>query len=525
MMPFDQHMDRPMDRPHSGSGSRRRGQAPRFVSDENILSRRPWYIVGLALLGVSLILRDQVLFVSGLAVLALGVIPEIWYRFCLSDMSVRRELGVDHARIGDETPYIITIENRKLLPLPRLDLDDETPEECRVVGAVMQPSYKTGRAMLTDVFSLWATQRVVRRYRMRLIQRGAYTFGPLRLRSGDPLGILTREEKIDQPARLIVHPLVTPLDRLGLPARAPFGDLATPRQLLTDPLRVAGVRDYVAGDDPRHIHWKASARTGSLHTKVFEPSAHHTLTIFLDLRTFGRNERLFGHGQFVGVDRDLSELAISAAASVASWGLEQGYSVGLCANGTMLTDEDIMWQPRDSDRSGDGAVGTSAGRVLTANTRRSAGRLRIAPSGDGGQAQRVLDALARLVAYVPRPIHDIVTEESHRLPYGSTVVYVGAAEALGGEGVEAFSRLRSAGHSVTLLLTGETPLVTRRLPSFRLGGVATWRQLLGEALAARGLDSDGQPLAASAAPEVESNAPAGASPSQPRLFAHLEARP
>ncbi|HET9981239.1 MAG TPA: DUF58 domain-containing protein [Ktedonobacterales bacterium] len=523
MMPFDQHLDRTA-REQLANNRQRMAPRRRVRLDEKIISRRPWYIVGLALLGVSLVLRDQVLFVSGLAVIALGAIPEFWYRFCLSDMSVRRELGADHAQIGDDVPFIITIENRKLLPLPRLDFDDETPEACRVVGAVMQPSYKTGRAMLTDVFSLWAAQRVVRRYRMRVIQRGAYTFGPLRLRSGDPLGILTREETIDQSARLIVHPLVTPLERLGLAARAPFGDLASPRQLLTDPLRVAGVRQYASGDDPRHIHWKATARTGSLHTKVFEPSAHHTLTIFLDLRTFGRDDRLFGHGQFVGVDRDLSELAISVAASVASWGLEQGYAVGLCANGTMLSDEDLSWRPHES---GDGVTGTDLGGVRPVTTRRSAGRLRIAPSGDGGQSRRVLDALARLVAYIPRPIHDIVVEESHRLPYGSTVVYVGAAEALGGEGVEAFSRLRSAGHSVTLLLTGETPLMTRRLPSYRVGGTATWREMLGEALAARGLDDDGQPLTADNRIDVDANSDAANEaplPPRPRAPIHLEAR-
>ena len=517
MMPFDQHLDRAGVR--DPDHVRRPKLRLSLSTDENILSRRPWYIVGLALLGVSLLLRDQVLFVAGLAVIALGAIPEIWYRFCLSDISVRRELGVDHAQIGDDVPFIITIENRKLLPLPRLDLDDETPEDCRIVGAVMQPSHMTGRATLTNVFSLWAAQRVVRRYHMRVIQRGAYTFGPLLLRSGDPLGMLTREQTIEQFAHLIVHPLVTPLERLGLPARAPFGDLATPRQLLTDPLRIAGVRDYVSGDDPRHIHWKATARTGALHTKVFEPSAHHILTVFLDLRTYGRDERIFGHGQFVGVDHDLSELAISAAASVASWGLEQGYAVGLCANGTMLSDKDLSWRPRDG---GEGARQASIGSARAINSRRSAGRLRIAPSGDGGQSQRMLDALARLVAFVPRPIHDIVVEESHRLPYGSTVVYVGAAEALGGEGVEAFSRLRSAGHSVTLLLTGDTPLVTRRLPSFRLGGVAAWRKLLEAALAEHGLDSDGQPLSAADAQHSAATAP---SPAKSALPQRLEVAP
>lgn len=506
-------------------GERLRRQLRRYANDENILSRRPWYLVGALLMLVSLALRDEILFVSGLAVIALGAIPEIWYRFCLSEVIVRRSLGVDRARLGDEISFTIAIENRKILPLPRLDLDDDVPEDCRIISAVVRPNFKTGRATLTNAFSLWAMQRVTRRYQMRILERGAYTFGPMVLQSGDPFGVLTRQQVIEQPAYLLVHPLVMPLDRFGLPARAPFGDLATTRRLLADPLRVAGVRDYAAGDDPRHIHWKATARTGALHTKVFEPSAHHTLTIFLDLRTFGRDDRLFGHGQFVGVDHDLCELAISAAASVAAWGLEQGYAVGLCANGTMQAHDDLVWRPQAGADGESGASsqladsGVTIGGVRAITARRSAGRLlRIAPASDNGQQLRLMDALARLVAFVPRPIDDIVVEETPRLPYGSTVAYVGAAQALGGEGVEVFSRLRSAGHSVTLLLTGDTPLVTRRLPSLRLGGSAKWRELTREALAERGLDAEGQPLP----PDAPDTSPNG-SGSHPR--ASLEALP
>jgi uncharacterized protein (DUF58 family) len=472
-----------------------RDQVRRYGSrnDENILARRPWYVVGALLMLISLALRDELLFVAGLAILALGAIPEVWYRFCLSEVTVRRHLELGRAEIGDEIPYVITIENRKLLPLPRLDLDDEVPEDTFITGAVVRPSYKTGRARLTNAFSLWAMQRVTRSYRMRVLARGAYTFGPMLLRSGDPLGVLTREAVLEQPARLLVHPLILPLERLGLVARAPFGELATSRRLLADPLRVAGVRDYAPGDDPRHIHWKATARTGVVRTKVFEPSAHHTLTIFLDLRTFGRDDRLFGQGQFVGVDHDLSELAISAAASVASWGLEQGYAVGLCANGMMQAFGDDVSAPTRSAAS-ETTLNVSVGSIPAVNTRRVAGRLRIAPAADAGQLLRLMDALARLVAFVPRSINDIVAEERPRLPYGSTVVYVGAAQALGGDGVAAFHRLRAAGHSVTLLLTGDTPLVTRRLTSLRLGGSATWHELMQGALAERGLDTSGQPL-------------------------------
>jgi hypothetical protein len=71
---------------------------------------------------------------------------------------------------------------------------------------------------------------------------------------------------------------------------------------------------------------------------------------------------------------------------------------------------------------------------------------------------------------------------------------------------------------VTLLLTGDTPLVTRRLPSLRLGGSVKWHELIRGALAERGLDADGQPLP----PDAPEATPEGAA-SHPR--ASLEALP
>ncbi len=116
--------------------------------------------------------------------------------------------------------------------------------------------------------------------------RGVYTFGPAHLRSGDPFGWLVREERILLRETLLVYPLVAPIESFGFPARHPFGERATPRRLLEDPLRVAGVREYVSGDDPRRIHWKATARAGELRSKIYEPSSQHRLFILLDINTY-----------------------------------------------------------------------------------------------------------------------------------------------------------------------------------------------------------------------------------------------
>ena len=53
--------------------------------------------------------------------------------------------------------------------------------------------------------------------------------------------------------------------------------------LFDDPMAPVGVRQYVSGDPFQHIHWKASARTQELQTKVFEPSASYGWLIVLNI--------------------------------------------------------------------------------------------------------------------------------------------------------------------------------------------------------------------------------------------------
>ena len=60
-----------------------------------------------------------------------------------------------------------------------------------------------------------------------------------------------------------------PVERLGIPARQPFGDFKAVQQLATDPLRLRGVREYAQGDNPRFVHWKATARRGVLRAVRF----------------------------------------------------------------------------------------------------------------------------------------------------------------------------------------------------------------------------------------------------------------
>src|SRR5205807_299467 len=117
-----------------------------------------------------------------------------------------------------------------------------------------------------------------------------------------------------------------------------------PRRLLEDPSRVIGVRDYAYGDDMRRVHWKATARTMQLQSKVYEATTTYTLVMFLNIAT--------QLDAYFGIHPELQELAICAAASITDWALNTGYAVGLYANSIMYMPELGMMLPDTYEQDG-----------------------------------------------------------------------------------------------------------------------------------------------------------------------------
>jgi uncharacterized protein (DUF58 family) len=464
--------------------------------DERVLARRPWYVIGIILIVASLVVHQPLLVVAGLLILALGGVPELWYRFCLSGLLVRRTLSAGRAEIGDDLILTVTLENRKLLPLPRLEVVDEVPENGLTIrGGYLENTTMPQRMHLLHILSPWALQRVTRRYHVSCLARGTYLFGPIRLESGDPFGLLSREEVRDLTAGLLIYPLVVPLDRLNLPAGVPVGERTTPRRILEDPLRPAGVRAYMLGDEPRRIHWKATARSGTLQSKIFEATTQHTLALFVDAQTFDRTT----HGH----DPDLFELGLCTAASIATWGSQQGYAVGLYSNGLQVAIPDDLADPgkrpegnvtssTKTESFSAATGGTPAHYSMTPATLHP----RLSPSAAPGQLLQVLEALARLIPYYAGAMTELLQREERTLPFGSTIVYICSARLLaGGENEELalLQRMRGRGYRITLLVMGDDrdiPLeAVRGLATVHVGNDQTWRDLYQSALQLHGLDN------------------------------------
>lgn len=104
--------------------------------------------------------------------------------------------------------------------------------------------------------------------------------GPVRSVRGDPVGLLRRQVKWTDPVELYVHPKTVQLDE-SAPGLIRDLEGITTRDLTNSDIAFHALRDYVAGDDRRYIHWKSSARTGTLMVRQFEQTRRSVLALGL----------------------------------------------------------------------------------------------------------------------------------------------------------------------------------------------------------------------------------------------------
>jgi len=370
-----------------------------------------WWLVGFLFLA-SIVLHQNVLFLMSLLLALVGGTSFLWARYCLVGVSYQRRFGSLYLFQGEETTLDIEITNAKPLPLPWLRAEDEFPDQVTVIHGALTPSSRAGRREMVTMLSLRWYERVTRHYRLRAVKRGAWSFGPLSISAEDIFGFTLKSTTMPGVQTLVVYPKIVPVTALGLPAQHPFGDFRTPLRVIEDPIRLMGTRDYAPGDNFRHIHWKATARQGTLQTKVFEPSASRPLAIFLNVNTFEH--------VWEGIDSQVQEMAITAAASIARFGWDQGSPIGLYANSIVFPGGD---------------------------------RIRIPPGTHSDQLIWVLEALAKVVEYGRWPVEAVMQVEAGALPYGTTAVVITAVvnDAL----LRTLMDLRRREHGVVLVTLGK----------------------------------------------------------------------
>ena len=321
-----------------------------------------------------------------------------WVRRSLTRLEAKRSFN-ERAFLGEKVNFEIHVKNPGWLPLPWVEIQDGLP-----VGLSSTPTFER-------VTTLGPKSSARFEYTLEARKRGYYPVGPLSLSTGDILGLNPPLQKNAPAQYLTVYPKIIPLVSVKIPSRSPQGTLRHSQPLFEDPSRVMGKRDYVSGDSLRRVDWKATAATGRMQVKMFEPSIALETLLCLNL-----NEDDYHFRQRI----DSMELAIVLAASLAAWIAQKRQTFGLLVNGLDLP----SGQPP---------------RVLP-------------PRKGGAHLMRLLETLARVGATRQSPFLPMLQRQRAQLPWGTTLIVITGQvdEALLSE----LYQSRKAGQEVLLIQAG-----------------------------------------------------------------------
>ena len=393
-----------------------------------------WFLGVLLLLAAALVLESGLLAYAMYVLLGLLIISRLLARGGLEGLGARRDdLPSTTAEIGDFLPVKVTVRNPFWLPVPWVLMEDLLSKEAlnkrfprlKVKGKRLKLCAIRGRKEATV------------EYRLECVGRGFFQIGPLVLETGDLFGLHRRHRVETKPKYLLVYPRVVPLVGYELASRRPIGDLRLMHRLFEDPTRIAGVRPYESGDPLNRVHWRATARTGQFHSKVYEPSAMTGATILLDFHLSGYPRR----GEPVR-----SELAVMAAASLAHAVQTLGQQVGLVSNGGDAAAR-LRAHVDLGEQEGRLAARAAAGEEEAEKTWQPM----IVPTRRGAeQFHQIRELLARVELVEGLTCWQLIAESTTRLPRDATLVALLPQVPV--ETALALGNLRRAGWAVTVIL-------------------------------------------------------------------------
>lgn len=229
------------------------------------------YVAGFALGYPELV----VLAAAGLLALAVGAL------FVAYRPRLRVERHVEPAQVVVGQPALGLLEVENLSPAPSAGLvatDPVGPERLEVSIPRLAPRART-----------------FVHYPIPTRRRGRFAHGPVTVLRSDPLGLMSRAQAHGSVRTLWVHPRTHPL--LPLPASVVLElEGPTTEDAPRGTLSFSSLREYVPGDDPRHIHWRSTARTGTLMVTEHVDSSQPRTTVALDTRAGVWSEHAFEQG-------------------------------------------------------------------------------------------------------------------------------------------------------------------------------------------------------------------------------------
>ena len=405
-----------------------------------------WMLLCLVILLAALVAQIEFFAYAVWALLAIFLVSQVMGRVALRGLAIERHCNKRQAEIGEAATVTLEVKNDKPLPVPWIVVEDLIPRRLRADGerslAVLMLPFRTRKLQ----------------YRLALRHRGYHQVGPLVLESGDFFGLVRRFQRDPAMSFVTVLPRIVPIGRWSIASRKPIGEVLVQSGLHEDPTRVCGVRPYMRGDPLNRIHWKATARTARLHSRVYEHSTLIGANVVLDFSETAWREANCdpppGPAPFPPPPESeqdeawflASELAVTVAGSIAAFVVEEKQRVGLITNGGDAA-ERVEWEMTAR------AAETRDEARLMAMEQRVVSRLRpvqVPPQKGPAHMARILETLAHLELREGLSCADMISNEYESWPREASLLVI--VPALPADLVAQLARLRSAGFIITVFV-------------------------------------------------------------------------
>ncbi len=248
-----------------------------YKIDYKVTREGYFYIGGIILISLAALnTGNNLLFLILASLIAIILMSGILSSITLSGVAMRLQLP-EHIFAGQPVRASLELQNEKLtLPSFSLRVEAVTPKNSPPAALLETPIYfpylpKRGRVHQTVPISFPA--------------RGVYRQDAFRIVTRFPFGFLQKAHRLDLRTEALVYPSVEPT--------CEFFEILPGLQGAMESLAkgrgqdLYALRDYVPTDSARHVHWKASARLGSLMVREFTREDETRILLVLDPHIFG----------------------------------------------------------------------------------------------------------------------------------------------------------------------------------------------------------------------------------------------
>jgi len=246
-----------------------------------------------------------------------AVVCALTYGIWRPNLEVGRSVDPDRVGRGEGSHVTLTVGNSSRLLAASMIAEDS----CGRLGADGQ-SVVDRVAVAVPVLRLRAGATTDVAYPVPTGRRGVIQVGPLRVTRRDPLGLISFGRDHGGSASIWVHPRIHQLQAVpagvsrsmdGRVDRVPHGSIT-----------FDALREYVVGDELRHVHWRTSAKVGELMVREHLDTSLPRIVVLLDDRAASYPAAAEPDGEV-----EAFESACEAAASVVAAAVREDLPVVL----------------------------------------------------------------------------------------------------------------------------------------------------------------------------------------------------